>query len=64
MKLLSEIAKELRATNDERDIVSLIKNREIQDIEDNGYTTQQNYPNGVYVFADNEDIDGIMFGTK
>ena len=64
MKLLSEIAKELREKLDEQEIVAAIKNREISDVEENGYTTQQNYPNGVYVFAIGEDLDGVLFGTK
>lgn len=62
--LLSEIAVMLRERMDEEAIVSAIKNREIREIEENGYTTQQNYPGGVYVYAIGEDIDGIMFGTK
>jgi len=64
MKLLSEIARELRAKHGEKEIVQMIKNREVIDIEKNGYTTQQNYPNGVYVWASGEDLDGIMFGSS
>lgn len=62
--LLSEIAAMLRKSLAEDDIVSAIKNREIKEIEENGYTTQQNYPHGVYVYARGEDIDGIMFGHR
>ncbi len=64
MKLLSEIAKELRETLSEEEIVAAIKNREIKDIEENGYTTQQDYPKGVYVYAPNEEIGGVLFGSK
>lgn len=64
MRLLSEIAKELRKTATAEDIVAGIKNREISEIEENGYTTQQNYPNGVYVYAPNEEIGGVLFGTR
>lgn len=62
--LLSEIADMLRKDLDEETIVRMIKNREVAEIEENGYTTQHNYPDGVYVFASGEDLDGIMFGAK
>lgn len=62
--LLSEIAEMLRNDLDEETIVRMIKNREIKEIEKNGYTTQHNYPNGVYVHASGEDLDGIMFGYR
>lgn len=62
--LLSEIAVMLRKCLDEDSIVRAIKNREIKEIENNGYTEQHNYPHGVYVYARGEDIDGIMFGHR
>ena len=62
--LLSEIADMLRARMEEQDIVTAIKNRQIKEIEENGYTSQQNYPHGVYVYAAGGDITGVMFGHK
>jgi len=62
--LLSEIAVMLRKCLDEDSIVRAIKNREIKEIENNGYTEQHNYPHGVYVYARGEDTDGIMFGYR
>ena len=62
--LLSEIAVMRRARLAADAIVEAIKNREIEEIEENGYTTQQNYPNGVFVYAIGEDIDGVLFGAE
>lgn len=64
MKLLSKIAEELRARHEESEIVAMIKDRQVIDIEECGYTTQQNYPHGVFVCASGEDLDGVMFGHK
>jgi hypothetical protein len=57
---LAEIAKKLRSQYSEKDIVAMIKNREIDVIEDN-FNEQKNYPNGVFVYSHDED-HGILFG--
>lgn len=62
MRKLSDIAIGLRAAMNEDKIVAAIKNREILEIEKE-YNVQQNYPQGVYVFCD-EEIGGILFGKK
>ena len=55
---LKKISEKLRKKHTESEIVRMIKNREIPEIEKR-YTTQKNYPNGVYVHGDD---GGVMFG--
>jgi len=64
MKKLTQIAKELRSKYTESEIVNMIKNRQVEDIEENGYTQQQNYSDGVEVFTGNEECGSVLFGHR
>jgi hypothetical protein len=58
---LANIAQILRKKFSEREIVEMIKAREIEVIE-RRFNEQKNYPNGVFVYSHDEG-HGIMFGS-
>lgn len=61
MKTLTQIARELRKTLPEVTIVYRLKNRDIPELEK--YDCQKNHPLGVTIYAPDEEVGQITFGT-